>query len=396
MKRKTLIALIIMISLVLTAEFLFLGYMHFRGDTNQPALSDQTQPTDSPTDPTESEIPTTDATDATEATEVTEAPTQPTETEPPETEPQPVRFLLTFAGDCTFGGTPARVNADTGFLKVVGDNFDYPFQNVRQYFESDDYSLINLEQVLGDEGYAQDKKWTFRGPAKYTEVMTGSSVEGVTIANNHSSDFGNAGYEETKRILSEAGIDYVESYSAITVVTDSELVIGIYAVDASLNAMDKNKMVDGITQLKESGVDIVIAAFHWGYENQFQANAQQKEWGKAAIDAGALIVWGNHPHVLQPIEEYNGGIIYYSLGNFAFGGNSVPKDHDTALLQQEVIREPDGTVRLGELTIVPCSVSSIKERNNFQPTPYEEGSEEYQRVLAKLDGSYGGPNLPIG
>ena len=394
MKRKTLIALIILISLVLTAEFLFLGYMRFREDTDQPLLNDQTQPTQ--TDPTEAEIPTSDATEATEVTDLTEPPTQPTETEPPETEPQPESFLLTFAGDCTFGGTPARVNADTGFLKVVGDDFEYPFRNVRQYFENDDYSLINLEQVLGDEGYQQDKKWTFRGPEKYTAVMTGSSVEGVTIANNHSGDFGNAGYEETKRILSEAGIDYVESYSGITVVTDRGLVIGIYAVDASLSAMDKDKMTEGITQLKESGVDIVIAAFHWGYENQFQANAQQKEWGKAAIDAGALIVWGNHPHVLQPIEEYNGGIIYYSLGNFAFGGNSVPKDHDTALLQQEVIREPDGTVRLGELTIVPCSVSSIKERNNFQPTPYEEGSEEYQRVLAKLDGSYGGPNLPIG
>ena len=117
---------------------------------------------------------------------------------------------------------------------------------------------------------------------------------------------------------------------------------------------------------------------------------------KAAIDAGANIVWGHHPHVLQPIEEYNGGIIYYSLGNFAFGGNSVPKDHDTAVLQQEIIREPDGSIHLGKLTIIPCSVSSIKERNNFQPTPYEEGSEEYKRVLSKLDGTYGGPNLASG
>ena len=249
---------------------------------------------------------------------------------------------------------------------------------------------------MGDKGYPVDKKWTFRGPAEYTQVMTGSSVEFVTIANNHSYDFGKEGYEQTREILEEAGIVYTESYKSVTVTTGRGLTIAIYAVDASLSAMDKEQMVTDITQLKESGVEVIIAAFHWGYENNFRSNPAQQELGKAAIDAGANIVWGHHPHVLQPIEEYNGGIIYYSLGNFAFGGNSVPKDHDTAVLQQEIIREPDGSIHLGKLTIIPCSVSSIKERNNFQPTPYEEGSEEYKRVLSKLDGTYGGPNLAIG
>lgn len=393
MKRKTLISLIVLVSVILLAEFIFLGYMAFQEGRGDPLLNQQTVPTE--TEDTQT-IPATEETVATEPVETTEA-TEPTETEPPETEPpQPESFLLTFTGDCTFGGTPARVNAETGFLKVVGDNYDYPFQNVRQYFENDDYTLINLEQAMGDKGYPVDKKWTFRGPAEYTQVMTGSSVEFVTIANNHSYDFGKEGYEQTREILEEAGIVYTESYKSVTVTTERGLTIAIYAVDASLNAMDKEQMVTDITQLKESGVEVIIAAFHWGYENNFRSNPAQQELGKAAIDAGANIVWGHHPHVLQPIEEYNGGIIYYSLGNFAFGGNSVPKDHDTAVLQQELIREPDGSIHLGKLTIIPCSVSSIKERNNFQPTPYEEGSEEYKRVLSKLDGTYGGPNLAIG
>ena len=110
----------------------------------------------------------------------------------------------------------------------------------------------------------------------------------------------------------------------------------------------------------------------------------------------ADIVYGTHPHTLQPIEEYNGGIIYYSLGNFAFGGNNSPKDYNTALVQQEVIRDMDGTIKLGELTRVPCSISSVSNLNNFQPTPYEAGSKDYEKTMSKLDGTYTGSRLPIG
>ena len=141
---------------------------------------------------------------------------------------------------------------------------------------------------------------------------------------------------------------------------------------------------------------MIVCAFHWGRENTFRPTEAQQELARAAIDAGANIIWGHHPHVLQPIEEYNGGIIYYSLGNFAFGGNNSPKDYNTALVQQEVIRDVDGTIKLGELTIVPCSVSSVANPNNFQPTPYEVGSKEYEKTMSKLDGTYTGGSLPIG
>ena len=96
---------------------------------------------------------------------------------------------------------------------------------------------------------------------------------------------------------------------------------------------------------------------------------------------------GHHPHVLQPIEYYKNGVIFYSLGNFSFGGNANPTDTDTVLLQQEVFRGPDGVVNLGSLNVIPCSVSSIQGRNNFQPMPLEEGSEAYNRVMQKLFGA---------
>ena len=81
--------------------------------------------------------------------------------------------------------------------------------------------------------------------------------------------------------------------------------------------------------------------------------------------------------------------------NFAFGGNSAPKDLDTALVQQEVIREVDGTIRLGQLTMIPVSISSMERQNTFQPTPYEKDSEEYLRTVSKLDGTFTGPNLQV-
>ena len=102
---------------------------------------------------------------------------------------------------------------------------------------------------------------------------------------------------------------------------------------------------------------------------------------------------GHHPHVLQPIEEYNGGLIYYSLGNFSFGGNDHPKDYDSAIIQQQILRDHRGLVSIGETVIVPIRISSAEDRNNYQPIPYESDSEGYQRVRDKLDGSYGGSNV---
>jgi poly-gamma-glutamate synthesis protein (capsule biosynthesis protein) len=110
--------------------------------------------------------------------------------------------------------------------------------------------------------------------------------------------------------------------------------------------------------------------------------------GHLAIDSGADIVFGHHPHVLQPLEFYNGGLIMYSMGNFSFGGNRNPSDKDTVVVQQEFIRTADGSVCLGETILIPCRISSVTNRNDYQPTPYDPADPGYLRVLSKLDGSY--------
>ena len=147
--------------------------------------------------------------------------------------------------------------------------------------------------------------------------------------------------------------------------------------------MDTQVITEAIRTLKEQA-DIVVFVPHWGYETNPKQNKEQVELAHAVIDAGADFVWGSHPHVLQEMEVYNGGVICYSLGNFSFGGNVYPEDYDSALIQQEVIRGADDSVSLGETIVVPVRISTNDTRNNFQPIPYEKGTEDYTRVLEKL------------
>ena len=332
-----------------------------------------------------------------ETTAVTQAPAEPetqSVTEATETtEPSEQKLLFTFAGDCTLGCHMEHNRAGYGFLLTVGEQFDYPFRNVKKWFENDDFTLVNLEGVLGDRGSSAGRKYAFRGYGSYVNILTQNSVEAVSLSNNHTLDYGEEGYAETGRLLDAAGVPYVEQNRGTIITLENGITVGIYGT--VYNSIHQASATEGIAALKAQGADIVIYAPHWGTEHSFRPTDEQVELGRAAIDAGADIVYGCHPHVLQPIEEYGDGVIFYSLGNFSFGGNIYPADYDTAIIQQEIILDADGTVTLGERTIIPCSISSMETRNNFQPTPYEIGTVEYSRVISKLDGTYDGPNLPV-
>ena len=317
----------------------------------------------------------------------TEAPTEapaeaPTETTTPP--PEPEEFLLSFVGDCCLANLKTW-STGSYFIGTVGSNYDYPFANVLDYFAQDDCTFINLENPLTDRGSPANKSFVFRGPPAYTEILTRGSVEFANVANNHSMDYGKVGFQDTLDALDSAGIHYAPHGTSTIFTTERGLTIGVYAQTYPLEA---DAIPGAIAQLREAGAELVIACFHWGKEYYYKPNETQVEIGRAAIDAGANIVYGHHSHVLQSVEEYNGGIIYYSLGNFCFGGNTNPDDKDSAILQQVVIRDPDGTLRLGELISIPCSISSVDYTNNFQPTPLDPDTEAYHRILAKLDGTY--------
>lgn len=325
------------------------------------------------------------------ATEQAQPSTEPAQ--PEQTQPQEERFTLTFLGDCTLGCHTAHTHAGYGFLMTVEQDYAYPFRNVAEYLKEDDFTLANLEGTLCDTGSPVGMRYSFRGPVDYVNILTENSIEAVSLANNHANDYGPSGYAQTKEVLEGASVPYVERDGSALISLENGLTIGLYA--AVYYAFDEADMVSEIAALRQAGADLVIFVPHWGDEGCYDAKPEQIDLAHKAIDAGADIVCGSHPHVLQPIEEYHDGIIYYSLGNFCFGGNIYPDDYDTAVLQQEVIRAADGTVSLGELTIIPCSISSMENRNNYQPTPYAEDSEAYARVLRKLDGTFEGSNLRV-
>ena len=299
-------------------------------------------------------------------------------------EPEPVEYVLSFVGDCCLANLKGW-SKEAYFMGTVGENYSYPFSGVQAYFAQDECTFVNLENPLTEGGTPAYNAFVFRGPTAYTQILTQGSVEFANVVNNHALDYGEEGYLDTLAALDAAGIPYAQQKQTRVFTTKNGLTIGVYA---DMHPQNADGLAEAVASLREEGAEIVIMCFHWGQEYFYKPNALQTEVGHAAIDAGADIVYGHHSHILQPVEEYNGGVIFYSLGNFCFGGNPNPDDKDTAILQQTVIREPDGTVHLGELVRIPCRLSSVETHNDYCPTPYEPDSKEYLRTLSKLDGSW--------
>ena len=378
------------VAILLTAQPDFFGGNETLGTTTVPAPT-TTQPTTEPTT-----LPTTaPATEPT--TEPTTVPTTEPVTEPPTeppTEPQPESFILSFAGDCTLANVQGKTGSGT-FLHTVGDKYDYPFADVLPYFSTDECTFINLECVLSDRGSPANKMFTFRGPPEYINILTEGSVEYAGVVNNHTMDYGKDAYKDTLALLDGAGIYYAEDKDTVLFTTPNGLKIGVYSHNFPY---EPTGIKTKIKELRDQGAEIVVMCVHWGEEYYFKPNSTQKNIAHYAIEGGADIVYGHHPHVLQNIEHYKDGVIFYSLGNFSFGGNASPADKDTAILQQEIIRDVDGTVRLGELKIIPCYVSGILSwGNDYQPTPIdpEKDATAYERVLKKLSGTYEKDRLPV-
>lgn len=329
--------------------------------------------------------------------ENTPAPT-PTPTPTPEATPEPTPtpepeyFTISMIGDCTLASVPYYVGSPSGYDTVVGDDYAYPFAKTVQYFEDDDFTFANLECCLTDSNTPVAKTFTFKAKKEYAQIMSEGGVEFVTLANNHILDYGDQGVTDTEAALDAVGVGYVGRDEYAIYETGSGLKIGIYAV--SFGTVEQIQA--GIKALQDEGAEFIIAALHWGDEGSYKVNADQVTQGHAAIDAGADIVYGSHPHTLQPVEEYKGHYIYYSMGNWTFGGNTDPRDKDTFILRLTVERTPDGEISITEREVIPCASSGTQSGNNYQPTPYEEGSEGYERVLKKLDGTFDGQNLSIG
>ncbi len=306
-----------------------------------------------------------------------------TEKQESEPEPEPVDITVSLMGDCTLG-RDANNNYSTSLNAYYESNgSDYFFKNVRSILEKDDLSIVNMEGTFTDSDARAEKTFAFKAPSEYVNILTSGSVEAATIANNHSRDYGEQSYSDTITALEDAGVKSF-GYDRVQILDIKGVKVGLAGIYELAKGIGcKEDLLKNIADLKEQGAQLIIVNFHWGTEREYVPNSVQKELAHAAIDEGADLVVGHHPHVLQGIEKYKGKYIAYSLGNFCFGGNSNPSDKDTMIFQQTFTITGDEVESNDNINIIPCSLSSTSSHNDYCPTP-SEGSEK-ERILDKIE-----------
>ena len=296
-----------------------------------------------------------------------------------------VTITVSAAGDVTLG-THHEQDYWASFRQAYDQAEDdsYFFANVFDIFNEDDMTLVNLEGPLTLAEEAREGQiYSIKGDPEYVNILTAGSVEAVSMGNNHILDYMQQGRDDTIQAVEEAGIIYAY-----------EKTVGLYEIKGinigmiSVNEVSQGYLVEdtiqkGIAELQEQGADLILVSCHWGVEREYYPEDYQKILGEKCIDWGADLVIGHHPHVLQGIDEYKGKYIIYSLGNFCFGANRNPPDKDTMIFQQTFTFIDGEKQDSQEIRVIPCSVSSVTERNNFQPTPAEGG--EKTRIITRIN-----------
>ena len=280
-------------------------------------------------------------------------------------------ITATFTGDFTIGGdSRKRTSIFNDELTKQGGDINFPLRNVRDILMADDLTLINFEGTLTDSTYVpankKENQFLFSAPPEYVSILTDNGIEAVSLENNHVMDHGEEVYLETQQHLTDAGIVWSNA-THIGEYTVKGVRIAMLSYQ-TFNLYDKlfTQVPLDIAQAK-ANYDLVIVSFHWGKEKDYAPNANQQKMGKLAIDAGADLVVGHHSHRMNPIEEYKGKYIVYSLGNFCFAGNNRPADMSSFMFQMRW-RVKDGVVTQDSWRIIPIRISSRTDYNDFAPT----------------------------
>ncbi len=299
-------------------------------------------------------------------------------------------ITISAVGDCCLGTDnkyPYSNSLDDIYQKSPKD-FLYVFKYVKPIFEQDDLTIANLETTLTTAASKKRKRFAFRGNPAYVNYLKAGSVEAVNIANNHILDYWEEGYLETLKHLKEAGIKYFGSDVSHKPYYENKLIETVKGVKIGLLGYNYWPYVSGATkklakdlaQIKEN-CDLAIVSFHWGKEFTHYPAPRQRKLAHFAIDHGADLILGHHPHVIQGIEVYKNKSIVYSLGNFCFGqfnfrdGDSFIYQHTFTFNNNRLIKESN--------QIIPCSISSVKKTNNCQPTPL--AGQDKMRVLSRIN-----------
>jgi poly-gamma-glutamate synthesis protein (capsule biosynthesis protein) len=296
--------------------------------------------------------------------------------------PPAERIVISAIGDCTLGADTDSRNAPSSFPGVMrekGDDYAYPFSGTHQILEQDDLTIANLETTL-TLGKPPEKTGTFQfaGDPAYAKVLKAGSVELVNVANNHSHDMGERGYQDTLASVEAEGIGAFGNGKV-----DVRTVHGIEVVNLGYTGGDDKILarMEREVRARKKRDNLVILSFHWGSEGVNTILEGQKKLGRAALAAGADLVIGTHPHVLQGIETRAGKHILYSIGNFVFGGNTNPADKDS-IIYREVFERRNGEVVSVGSEIIPVRITTSPTGNDYRPVVLE--GEDKERVLGRL------------
>lgn len=301
--------------------------------------------------------------------------------------PRADRLVISLAGDCMIGSEGRFANLENSFVQVVAEKgFNWPFSDAVDLFANDDLTLVNLEGTFTNARSEAKKRFNFRAPPEYADVLTLGSVEAVNLANNHTLDYLERGLNDTKQALDERGIAYCAQFES-TVVEIKGVRIALVGLCYPMLRSSVSWMREQVAAYRDQpDVDLIIASFHWGLEYRYKPVQDQWNTARLAIDSGADLVVGTHPHVLQGIEMYEGKPILYSLGNFSFGGSNMPrKDRDTAVIQVEYDIGGEGKPSLVRLEAFPYLVTEVPlgRVQDYRPVKVTD-PEDARRILEKL------------
>lgn len=294
-----------------------------------------------------------------------------------------VRITLTFGGDCVLGSEEQARKLPESFHSVVGEHgLQWPFSGLADLFLTDDLTLVNLENVLKDNARGLNPRLhNFRGPAAFADILKQGGIDLVNLANNHFPDYGQDGKNSTRAALRAVGIPYA-GYSTLHVFEKDGIRVGFAGIRETVFHQNRQRIADEIAELKRQGCQYIVYTCHFGTEYEEKHNELQTLMAHTAIDAGADLVIGHHPHVVQGIEEYGKGLIFYSLGNLVFGGNLELTTFDGLVAQISLDFGSEG-LQSAHVRLVPVITSGIRPQNDFRPVP-AEGADK-QRIMETIN-----------